>query len=695
MAVATSSRKKRQTAAKKRKVSARAAAESKAYLNGNHYSKLSGMYLTSLDYTKAVSEWNAIPYLQTMYGAELCGYSMDPGDVPGSETFVRKDDTLPSGGGIWFPIYEQKEYALDGSQESLTKAISAIIPDLKWLSGETLDLHISAGEASLRPNESIDVQLRSGDSLKLVENGSGSYLKVSSGEFKISALLDGSSAISDWIDADDEQSISVCGLQVVPKTTLTQREIEYKTLAGEMSMVDSAVLTGTNVSSNVKISEYMMDMACGNFSAIKRQPTLARSPIKTPYLMRAPTKEIETYYSMACMTDLPNNYFVDAFKTANEIWTVLTGSSPYKDVGVPCGPIEKYETTLCPLSSGWYKFKVESDDYTLIAIDDKPVAIDSYDSYDDKMQMIDYLYKKNESISPELRRFDSDQLHALSSYISLFDKRYYAPRSLSASTINGISADMLNGRYNVGAAPGFYNEMTENISLSGYYYSHFKIEGSGTNGLNMPLSAMSNPYSDGCYFYLLKDNKYKFSLWHNDYYNSEYFIKTRKQVSGFNSLNVCIHYHLDSRISALMGTEEEQQYDLSIHGSVTSDTDAAAYWSKNDDLYPTTLDVKNAGLSVNNGLYSNKMDTPELSAWRDKGYALCQSGNAYLICANTNPCIQIFCIGDTLTDSEINRLSSNTYSNMIYKHIYNNSTIKTSMVVNLQQYLLKGPVKWQ
>lgn len=110
MAAATSSRKKRQTTAKKRKVSARAGAESKAYLNGNHYSKLSGMYLTSLDYTKAVSEWNAIPYLQTMYGAKLCGYSMDPGDAPGNSTFVSKDSALTSGGGVYFQHPNRLKY---------------------------------------------------------------------------------------------------------------------------------------------------------------------------------------------------------------------------------------------------------------------------------------------------------------------------------------------------------------------------------------------------------------------------------------------------------------------------------------------------------------------------------------------------------------------------------------------------------
>ena len=178
---------------------------SKSYLNGNRYSRLSGVYITALRNGRAIEEWSSIPYLQEMYGAKLIGFSTSPTSGPNDPYFVSAFDywdtpetpgrypPATSENAIYYPIYEKMKFSLDSDpNESYSSPISSLLSDSMWLQDELVVLEIDAKieDRTVSSNEEISIVFKDGRTETLLKNGPSSISVVTFSALAIGTTME-------------------------------------------------------------------------------------------------------------------------------------------------------------------------------------------------------------------------------------------------------------------------------------------------------------------------------------------------------------------------------------------------------------------------------------------------------------------------------------------------------------------------
>lgn len=215
-----------------------------------------------------------------------------PGSCPTDAGVVSKDGgEIPEPGGIWFPVYERKYHSI-ADDESLTKTISALVPDLRWLPDEMVSLKLKFENKRLQPEENLSIELTNGDSIDFVENGNAD-LSIVAGCFSVSALLNGSRAVSDWIEVDGLENASVVGVSVIPRKYLSEEAINFRDFVGDMSIIEWR--NGQTYWSE-SISDLVKFVNGVETDVVKHVPTISDQPIKSPILMKRKTNGIIDYY---------------------------------------------------------------------------------------------------------------------------------------------------------------------------------------------------------------------------------------------------------------------------------------------------------------------------------------------------------------------------------------------------------------
>ena len=641
MAAATSSRKKRTASSttittakqKGRKKIVKAASSGKAFLNGNHYARLSGMYLTSLDYMDALSEWNSIPWLQSLYGAPLIGYSKNPLALSSDDGFIGKD--APQGAlepnEVYFPIYERKKHDTS-SWDAKEKLLSSAISDLAYLEKEQLKVGIGVDGRSVsfdsldgRPGPLLvktdPTGLGDGDPesygdvfLASLTVDDGDEILVKSGSFYLSAMFSngGATPLSSFLYLDDPSGFSVPSDDIVKWIQVLPRDPR-----GDASRLDYKEFFATNWTWNDEISANTSDARLSCYKAyakyigsnvIDGKMALARSGKGGKYrssstAMFYKSQDADLRYQLENGFYVPDNISIRWDKSSSsyipvspEIVALDTDQklSAYLEAnaGLPNMYMSKIETTLVPNKTGWYRFAFSVDDFLAIAIDDKLVGM----GY---LQNAPYT---DDGTPPYPSWFENefDEFHPtnFNNYTDLTSNGWdqggrhiheLTATSLSNNTIAGISANVLSGDYNFRVVVDnkkFFDDYVYNTPRgSSFISAHhpqmcevYSGQGAAPNG-KLKRMIVYYPHMTS-YFSLSAGNKYKFTAWYIDStFSAQYNINVQTMLKTY------CHYHSDSEFDS----DPSKYVDLSVlaggYSEMTSIRDG--FYSQNSANYLT------------------------------------------------------------------------------------------------------------
>ena len=723
----------------------------KVYLNGNSYACLSGLYFTSLNNETAIEEWSKIPFInRPLYGMEFKGFSTNPNDDGSGEDFISIGDLkYPKVGEIYFPIYERKIFSLNSSELDIYKVplkdLFTSFDDfsLQYLSCETLKFKVSLKDEIILNNNkpSLEIPLKDGSSLtlfKVINDSSNNDILheicLSNGSFYISALLNGSDCLSDWIDIDDSQSsfgnLEIESFEIVPRINLTNDALEYKNFIGRVyNLVDGTLMNNAfdgnspTMSSEI-LEEFSKLILRGNVGTSEEgtvdnnatisyvNPHETMFPFKSPSLYFPMSMTLENYYKHLNI-DLDLHQYVSVSKSAN---TLLKDLSKNYSLEMPSHPIISYETTLCPKKSGWYQFLVASDDVSLLAIDDVVLGCFGFGDYNsfvvDNVNgdngclgvFLEDILKNNASVN----RFNNEKLLKLSTLYDLTKMDFYKNEnsnfgSLSGSGNNSLSSNIINNN-NLGQ---IYSETIlnflsdDNLVANAYLASEV--------GDNIAKKIGIQYFNKSPYVYLTEGVKYKFLAWCNDFMN--FNVRKNANLRGTNGLQnfqVLVNYYekLFKKESTITETETPEET-LPSQGEETQEIILTEINANSLDLCCSKSKILDNNVLVENDVFlKDEYQYPSVNVVSadSLNYTCIPSDiqNKYYF-ANPNmlekPITQIFSIrNDSLTDDEKNELSSKVYGGRMrgYNVDSGTSVTKTTYFIpfTYNLYLLSGPAQW-
>lgn len=678
----------------------RAASTSKVYLCGNCYSKLSGMYITSLDASTAKTEWNAIPYIQKMYNANLIGYSTNQFSKQGDSDFIPKDSGSLTPGEVYFPIYEDKTYALAGNAWRTTK-LESLATEYQYVNSEMVALSVSIVNKTLNEETPLALTGTNSQIYTLLKTNHNVYLKE--GDFSVSAILNGNTYLTSVYSTNND--IKVTGIKIVPRP-LTEEAKNYKSLMGQFYAVKPSALNGVSEDDfPQKITEIMMDLICNNSGNVQQEYLQNSFPIKTPYLFRGMTPQLEDYYRILGYNVTKGSFYSQNPQT---LASNLNSSSAYPNVSirVPTGWIEKYEATISPKNSGWYKLVFKSDDYFVAAIDNVLVAFGASDSMTEIVSRFNYLKTKNNTAnvfdSSKMNNFLSDNESQQANYLSKMVKsKTNTITAFNGKTTNDVKSALckntiatLNTAF--ASAPGStYYSQTNTVADANESLFYVSTKNTFTPGSDTgnPNTVTSVYFSNGPYIFLRGGQKYKFRAWHGDHWNTKWYIENHNMIGSIDFNAVCIQWHGDSSVDT---EAKEIAKELTLH---KWDPSGESTWTSNATYYPSISSMRSACAdAVSREI--DKMDSSYFAEWKNKGYELIPSPNYYQQnSSNTNFVQQIFTVRD-LTAAEKNALAKETALCEVYQDwniesgTTNPAAKRYRIFIMLQQYLCKGPVEW-
>lgn len=487
----------------------------KVFLCGNIYGKLSGMFITSLDRSKAISEWNSIPYIQDMYGTELIGYTTNLENLTATDAFVPKTYDEQLTGDIYYPVYENKVYEIsqEKQSESYTSPISELCSDLQWLNEENVSLTISVDKGNFLKNSNLKIDFKNqsedGEDITLLHT---EQTLTCSGSFKASSVINGQEALSDVIDLNTSDNLSaksfITSMQVKPRyDRVTDYEQYYYTqFCGTVYVSTEDEDDATHLENFAKV---VAGKIPDNYVRIDK---FNKQPLKSPYIFNK-TDDVSKYYYESL------GYDVDSIlKTWNSehpdqqaVPLLYVLSNSLQDVSVPRSQIYCYETTLQPSSSGWYKFIGANDDIGTIAIDDKLVFVSEQTGLSNEAFLSTLLEQIDDS-----SQIDADQVRLLSTQSEWFGSetwRSNAPQNAGIRNVQDLSGAE---RFKFDGS----NVITQTpISATNLLGSIFRYEFPDAyyNGSYLNVSIL--PYSSGAYIKLLSyksqenNSRYKCRIW--------------------------------------------------------------------------------------------------------------------------------------------------------------------------------------
>ena len=526
----------------------------KTYLNGNSYYKLSGLYLTSLDNAKAKSEWASISWLTSMYGLDLVGFSTDYLAKPSDESVVHLSDNNEQleANKVYFPIYEESNLTLT----AITQSLSAMgFGQMKYLSGENvvLDLKVTNEKASSESPFKIsfnDDRFVGPDRITiLLSCDSETELSIPAGNFRISMRMNGEDSLQDAsnnFQIDENQQIVVESIALLPKSGLTESMLNYKLFVGGMKKLPVSVPDLDN--KLLPFANYILNKG-STYAGINTR-TLA--PIKLNAVFRRDAYGLERYYSDLGWPVSDNSLSI--YATRNDAKEFLTANYDYY---FPDDKIAyKLETSITPISSGWYQFMFGTDDSAIMFLDDKIAAVAGYgDQTLTQVHQLLSLLSTNydSSVSPigcspsEVLAFDSKNEKARFLYEHSFQD---TSKTLTAVI---VSAQTLENANDYGLVPDdVLNTGTFNSSI------YFRTLNEEVNSSN--VSCCVNPYDRSPWVWLDSNETYKCAVFHCDF----------EPPVSWTCLKLLFRYSPLEENAAVPNALETKPYDDVISSNVNS-----------------------------------------------------------------------------------------------------------------------------
>lgn len=252
--------------------------------------------------------------------------------------------------------------------------------------------------------------------------------------------------------------------------------------------------------------------------------------------------------------DLPDDILV-RFSNAGAAYDYLT--TKYPDIPLPSFQTIKYETTITPLSSGWYKFFVAADDYIFVFVDDKFVGFDLYTSNkrtgsfeDGAGNLSGWLQRLSSDPSCP---YDKEQIcNAQTQFAMIDSKDPYLPEPYRQKTLAQISNDFVV-KGNLNSTIGYYtiiNDPSETyLASNGWVADAILYSVNNTLPDQANLRIRSNYYSSGGFIYLKGGSNYKLKVIFSDQTPAQHHASMVPPVNtgGESVSRMLFTYYMDDR----------------------------------------------------------------------------------------------------------------------------------------------------